>query len=101
MPNDWSQRVAEFPRMPITYQAMLALPEYSCTVPTGVKIGKMWRRYDGSFDRRFIERGGVPIWLIGVYEDAPAKYDPWKKQMVEMAQTVFYRPVIRVKMRRK
>jgi hypothetical protein len=28
------------------------LPEYSCTIPTGVYPGKMWKRHDGLFDQR-------------------------------------------------
>lgn len=29
-----------------------ALPEYSCTFPTGVYPGKMWKRFDGLFDKK-------------------------------------------------
>lgn len=29
-----------------------ALAEYSCSEPTGVYPGKMWRRHDGLYDRR-------------------------------------------------
>ena len=94
--NNWSARVGEFPRMAITYQAMKALPEYSCTVPTGVSVGKMWRRHDGSFDPRC--RKEDQMWLIGRYEAAPPEIIRGK--VTEMCKTVFYRPVIRVKMGR-
>jgi hypothetical protein len=40
------------------------LEEYSCSFPTGVYEGKMWKRHDGSFDRAFIARGGEPVWLL-------------------------------------
>lgn len=98
MPNNWSAGIANLPRLPITFQAMEELPEYSCTVPTGVAVGKMWRRLDGSFDQDFLSAGGNPIWLIGRYEEAPAQFDQRKNKMVEMCKTVFYRPIIRVKM---
>lgn len=39
------------------------LSEYSCTIPTGVYEGKMWRRHDGIFDPH------CPVekrrWLLG------------------------------------
>lgn len=41
-----------------------ALAEYSASNPSGVYPGKMWRRHDGAFDRRFIESGGKPVWIL-------------------------------------
>ena len=43
------------------------LDEYSCSVPTGQVIGKMWRRHDGAFDRAFTITGGTPVWLLYWY----------------------------------
>lgn len=90
---------------------IMALPEYSCTVPTGVRIGKKWRRHDGSFDRDFMARGGKPVWLIGSYEEAPSEWrtthqiDPetnqYKRKLTEMCKTCWYRPVVRVKARQE
>jgi hypothetical protein len=33
-----------------------ALPEYSCSIPTGTTIGKRWVRYDGS--HHVVDRAG-------------------------------------------
>lgn len=41
-----------------------ALAEYSCSYPSGVYPGKMWKRHDGAFDARFLARGGKPIWML-------------------------------------
>ncbi len=41
-----------------------ALHDYSCSKPTGVYPGKMWRRHDGAFDRKFLAAGGKPTWLL-------------------------------------
>lgn len=40
------------------------LAEYSCSFPSGVYPGKMWRRHNGSFDHAFIARGGKPEWQL-------------------------------------
>lgn len=81
-----------------------ALPEYSCTMPTGVIPGKMWRRHDGSFDPKCKD----PVWLIGKYVEAPRGKvrmgDPegkvaWVWVEVDMCETVWFRPVVRVKAR--
>lgn len=86
------------------------LYEYSCTMPTGVTVGKRWRRHDGSFDRDFMTKGGKPRWLIGRYEEAPdgpiRAPDPegkvaWVWKTVAMCKTVWYRPVVRVKTRQE
>jgi hypothetical protein len=44
------------------------LMEYSTTIPSGVVVGKMWRRHNGAFDQGFIARGGKPIWLLCWYD---------------------------------
>lgn len=41
-----------------------ALPEYSCSNPSGVYEGKMWKRHDGAFDIEFLARGGQPVWML-------------------------------------
>lgn len=94
------------------------LGEYSATNPTGVTIGKTWRRENGSFDEKFIRLGGKPKWVICRYEEAPPQlrrlrlgekpHDdeaigvipypaPEGKKWQGMCKTVMYRPVIRVK----
>ncbi len=51
------------------------LAEYSCSNPSGVYEGKMWKRHNGSFDSDFIGRGGKPTWLLVWYgrSDHPDK----------------------------
>jgi len=41
---------------------LFALPEYSCSVPTGVTIGKKWRR-----NVNFGKPDTEPEWIIGEY----------------------------------
>jgi hypothetical protein len=43
------------------------LPEYSATMPTGVYVGKMWKRHDGVYDSAFRASGGVPDWKLVWY----------------------------------
>lgn len=43
------------------------LREYSCTRPTGVYAGKMWKRFDGAFDRVYLAAGGKPEWMLCWY----------------------------------
>lgn len=95
------------------------LYEYSATNPTGVTIGKMWRRLNGDFDQEFNRKGGIPKWVVCRYEEAPPSLlrrregylstvppDEWPSSpppgyvWVEMAQTVTYRPVVKRKMGR-
>jgi len=87
--------VSEYPRMQITFEAMKALPEYSATNPTGVFVGKTWRRHDGVFDQAFLARGGKPQWLICRYEEASPQMVRGK--MTEMCAIKVYRPVIRAR----
>jgi hypothetical protein len=93
------------------------LYEYSASSPTGVTIGKMWRRHNGVFDQEFIRAGGIPKWVICRYEEAPPEVErargdckvppddqpypaPDGHHWVEMARTVTYRPIVCVKMER-
>jgi hypothetical protein len=48
----------------MTLTTFLSLSEYSCSNPSGIYPGKMWKRHDGAFDREFIARGGKPKWLL-------------------------------------
>lgn len=93
--------------LPVMYfgslEAIKKLPEYSCTMPTGVTPGKMWRRHDV-----FYPNCKEPVWIIGRYEEAPngqvRASDPegkkaWVWKTVAMCKTVWYRPVVRVKAR--
>lgn len=93
------------PPMRLSMTQARALLEYSASNPSGVTVGKMWRRHNGAFDHRFIAAGGKPRWVICRYEEAPEKIvkdgpdpDSWKH--VAMCKIVTYRPVVRVKMGR-
>lgn len=46
---------------------LAALPEYSCTLPTGTTIGTRWRRDLNAY--RADRRGAPPEWVIGEYFD--------------------------------
>jgi hypothetical protein len=48
----------------MSQETFKALAEYSCSTPTGVYEGKMWKRRDGAFDKEFLAGGGKPIWLL-------------------------------------
>lgn len=43
----------------VSYKTFQALDEYSCSLPSGVVVGKMWRRHEG--DR----------WVLGLYGAGP------------------------------
>jgi hypothetical protein len=52
-----------------------ALPEYSCSVPTGVRIGKQWKRKINYHD---VSKG----WMLGEYVEIGSKTEvgiSWKK----------------------
>lgn len=57
------------------YATFAALADYSSSIPSGVYDGKMWRRHDGIFDRRFLDSGVIPEWLLMWYgpSDDPGK----------------------------
>jgi hypothetical protein len=61
-----------------------ALDEYSATHPTGVVIGKRWRRHDGAYDPSCKN----PVWIIGEYV---ALFDRDDCAMIK-----WYVPVIRI-----
>jgi hypothetical protein len=96
----------ELPTFPITLFQAMRLYEYSATDPTGVTVGKTWRRHDGSFDHIFIRQGGTPRWVICRYEEAPDEMRRVRKEgtlneyamvPVKMCKRAMYRPVIRVR----
>ena len=59
------------------------LLEYSCSLPTGTKIGKTWKRNNAAYGRR--PPGTPPDWWMGEYVEDP---DPelvgivWRKIIV-------------------
>lgn len=60
------------PPLPIICMSMHqfeALPEYSCTLPTGTVPGKMWRRHDGAHDLRSKKK---PVWMVMQYGEVSA-----------------------------
>lgn len=57
--------MSEFIRM--TAAQLMVLPEYSCTVPTGAKAGKRWRRHQPY--RRRCSDGPCAHWWLGEYVD--------------------------------
>lgn len=57
------------PRLRLTAAEFKALPEYSCSLPTGTTIGKRWKRLDGAHDRAFKAAGGKPRWMVGEFHD--------------------------------
>lgn len=54
----------------MTKPAFEKLAEYSATYPSGVYIGKMWKRNDGLFDQNYRERGGKPEWMLCWYGES-------------------------------
>jgi hypothetical protein len=95
------------PPLPITMYEAVKLYEYSASNPTGVTIGKKWRRHNGSFDHDFVRAGGTPRWVICEYQKAPDEFmnfrnpdgEGYIQKKVQMCKTVSYRAVIRVKAR--
>lgn len=64
---------AQFPEVTLTKKQFDELGEYSCTIPTGVKSGKQWKRNDYA-------HGGFPgyehpCWLLGEYVKSPVVKD--------------------------
>ena len=65
----------------LTRAELEALPDYSCTIPTGTTIGKKWRRREPYH----IGPGIVNLWYTGEYVEDP---DPemvgikWRKVVI-------------------
>lgn len=49
----------------ISRSELAALPEYSCSIPTGTTIGKRWRRNVQAYRPRVAE----PEWMLGEFVD--------------------------------
>jgi hypothetical protein len=72
-PNAWSQPPREAIAIDDTHALMTRetfgqLAEYSGSIPSGVYVGKMWRRHDGIFERG---RSAPPKWMLGWYGPGP------------------------------
>jgi hypothetical protein len=124
--KDALQYWRSLPPMRIDLASAQRLPEYSTTSPTGVTLGKRWRRENGAFDEGFKRRGGKPRWVICEYQEAPDEYKMTNFLLtplgnvksiqacdltenlasrrlytkIPMCKMVTYRPVVRVKMGR-
>lgn len=77
------------PALRITAREFRALPEYSCSLPTGTTPGKRWKRLDGAHDRNFLAAGGKPHWMIG-------EYDPACPPGAKIIKIFWYRPIIQI-----
>lgn len=82
--------VDRLPKLRISAREFEALPEYSCSVPTGTTPGKRWKRLDGVYDRSFMARGGKPRWMVG-------EYDPACPSDAKTIQIFWYRPIIQIR----
>lgn len=57
----------------ISREDLNALPEYSCSIPTGTVIGKRWRRNVNAYRK---DRVGLPPeWMLGEYVDIGSETD--------------------------
>lgn len=93
--RNWAQPKRSAIEITDTYAIMSlvsfeSLHEYSCSAPSGVYEGKMWRRHNGAFDWDFRRRGGVPRWLLCWY---------WPGSTVDMCGTYMRRILLRVSVR--
>lgn len=61
-------KVARLPHVELTQAELEALPEYSCSLPTGTTIGKRWK-LDVHF--RPGPPNAFPAWLLGEYTAHP------------------------------
>lgn len=61
------------------------LHEYSCSFPSGVYEGKMWKRYNGVYDHAFLARGGKPEWMLvwfGRHDDPEKVSNNFRKILI-------------------
>lgn len=82
----------DLPILKLTLREFEELPEYSATYPTGVIIGKRWKRLDGLYDAEFKRAGGRPRWVIGEYvevagDKTKARYKWWKPVIIIRCRT--------------
>ena len=80
----------DLPILKLTPKQFLELSEYSCSIPTGTRPGKRWRRLDGAHDFAFKARGGKPKWQIG-------EYDPNCPKDAKTIKIFWYRPIISIR----
>lgn len=52
----------------LTPAEVRALPEYSCTLPTGTTVGKKWKRHE-PYRRHCQDDPGCGHWFLGEYVD--------------------------------
>lgn len=84
------ERHERLPPMPITPEALAALPEYSTTIPTGTgwgtmsDTGKRWRRNAMVTVQRWVGQRCEPLWQVVQYEPGATP---------DEALVVPYRPV--------
>lgn len=69
-----------------------ALPEYSCTWPTGVTPGKRWRRHDGVHD---FKSKKSPVWFVLEYGPEYICKGPEHWLIGKpVCDTIWYKPII-------
>lgn len=59
--------MADLPRLYLSLRDFLALPEYSCTLPTGTTTGERWRAQHGAYNRLRPGEKRNLRWTIGEY----------------------------------
>lgn len=62
------------PTLPIESQALRELPEYSCSIPTGVTAGKRWKR-DSMWHAKRRLGPGEPMWVVCEFYEIPGRDD--------------------------
>jgi hypothetical protein len=85
--DDHRAYIDSLPVLRMNWSAFKSLSDYSASLPTGTKPGKMWRRLDGDFDLEWKRRGGQPRWMIG-------QYDPECPDDADSIRVFWYRPII-------
>lgn len=70
----WIIHWAQFDEVELTQGELDGLSEYSCSEPTGVVMGKRWKKNVHAYNPA--ARGLPPAWLMGEYSQgsAPDKY---------------------------
>ncbi len=63
--------IAQLPVVELTLAEFQDLGEYSCTFPTGVRIGKRWKRNE-NFQN---PHNHAKAWLLGEYVPSPTHPD--------------------------
>jgi hypothetical protein len=66
------------PVVQMTHAELRALPEYSCSLPTGTRVGKRWVRNNN------FGRPSVKLEILGIEFVVPWPPDWWQGQYVEL-----------------